>query len=275
VGWRSGENLTTGSSHTFLGNRAGGNYTGGETNNICIGNGTLGFAGESNAIRIGDNTSGGGINVLNFSPALNRITIGNGMTSGGITVERGLLASNISIGQFLPSPGTTTFVGGILNTVPPAGSRAVVIGPNRQLADATASSRRFKKDIAPIDKISEGILALKPVTFHFKNDDSNYPQFGLIAEEVAEVNPDWMTRGPQGEIYGVRYDTIPILLLNEFLKEHRRVEALQASFAQQQKDFQATVAQQQKQIEALAAGLQKVSAQLEASKTGPQIVNNN
>src|SRR4029453_17640242 len=104
---------------------------------------------------------------------------------------------------------------------------------------------------APINKNSGGILALKPVTFHFKNDDSNYPQFGLIAEEVAEVNPDWMTRGPQGEIYGVRYDTIAILLLNEFLKEHRRVEALQASFAQQQKDFQATVAQQQKQIEAL------------------------
>jgi uncharacterized coiled-coil protein SlyX len=121
-----------------------------------------------------------------------------------------------------------------------------------------------------MDKASEGILALKPVTFHFKNDDSNYPQFGLIAEEVAEVNPDWMTRGPQGEIYGVRYDTIPILLLNEFLKEHRTVQELKSVVAKQE----AAAAQQQKQIEALTGGLQKVSAQLEASKPAPQVVNN-
>jgi len=115
------------------------------------------------------------------------------------------------------------------------------------------------------------------VTFHCKNDNSNYPQFGLIAEEVAEVNPDWMTRDPQGEIYGVRYDTIPILLLNEFLKEHKRVEEQQATIAQ----LKSTVAQQQKGMEVLtaqlkeqAAQIQKVSAQLEASKPAPQVVNN-
>ena len=270
VGRRALGSLTDGNNNVSVGWRAGDNYTGAETNNICIGQGTLGFAGESNSIRIGNNSASQGINVINNSPALNRITIGDGMTSGGITVSRGLLGSNISIGQFLPSPGTTTFVGGILNTVPPPGSHAVVIGPNRQLADGTVSSRRFKEDIAPIDKISEGILALKPVTFHFKNDDSNYPQFGLIAEEVAQVNPDWMTRDPQGEIYGVRYDTIPILLLNEFLKEHRTVQELKSVVAKQE----AVAAQQQKQIEALTAGLQKVSAQLEASKAAPQVVNN-
>jgi uncharacterized coiled-coil protein SlyX len=280
VGRRALGSLTDGSNNVSVGWRAGDNYTGAETNNICIGQGTLGFAGESNSIRIGNNSDSHGINVIQragpFGP--NSITIGDGwLNSGGITVSRGLLGSNISIGQFLPVPGTTTFIGGILNTVPVPGSHPVVIGPNKQLADGNASSRRFKKDIAPIDKISEGILALKPVTFHCKNDNSNYPQFGLIAEEVAEVNPDWMTRDPQGEIYGVRYDTIPILLLNEFLKEHKRVEEQQATIAQ----LKSTVAQQQKGMEVLtaqlkeqAAQIQKVSAQLEASKPAPQVVNN-
>src|SRR6516225_8412802 len=102
------------------------------------------------------------------------------------------------------------------------------------LADLTASSIRFKKDVAPIDKISEGILVLKPVTFHYKSDDTNYPQFGLVAEDVAKVNPDWITRDLKGEIYGVRYETIPILLLNEFLKEHKKVEEQQSKIENQQ-----------------------------------------
>ena len=115
-----------------------------------------------------------------------------------------------------------------------------------------SSSRRFKTDIKPIDKASESILALKPVSFHYKVHKNATPQFGLIAEEVAEVNPD-LVMTIDGGPYTVRYEAVNAMLLNEFLKEHRRVEALQASFAQQQKDFQATVAQQQKQIEALTA----------------------
>ena len=118
-------------------------------------------------------------------------------------------------------------------------SHVVTVAANGQLADLSASSIRFKKDVAPMDKASEGILALKPVTFHFKNDDTDYPQFGLIVEEVAKVNPDWITRDPQGEIYGVRYETIPVLLLNEFLKEHKKVEEQQASIA----ELKSTVAQ--------------------------------
>ena len=116
---------------------------------------------------------------------------------------------------------STCFIGGVFNQTPVAGSHAVVVGPNNQLADATLSSRRFKKDITPINKLSEGILALRPVTFHWKNDNTNEPEFGLVAEEVAQVNLDWITRNPQGEVTGVRYETIPVLLLNEFLKEHR------------------------------------------------------
>jgi hypothetical protein len=112
------------------------------------------------------------------------------------------------------------------------------------------------------------------VTFHYKSDSTDTPQFGLLAEEVVKVNPDLIVRDENGEIYTVRYDAVNAMLLNEFLKEHRKVEALQASFAQQQKDFQATVAQQQKQIEALTAGLQKVNDQLELSKRAPQTVSN-
>jgi hypothetical protein len=130
-----------------------------------------------------------------------------------------------------------------------------------------SSSRRFKKEIKPMDKSSEAILAFKPVTFHYRNDKTDTLQFGLIAEEVAEVNPDLVVRDKNGEVYTVRYDAVNAMLLNEFLKEHRKVEDLK-------KDLRATAAHQQKQIEALTAGLQKVCAQLEASKSAPQVVNN-
>jgi hypothetical protein len=133
---------------------------------------------------------------------------------------------------------------------------------------SSGSSRRFKQDIEPMDKASEAILALSPVTFHYKSDKTSMPQFGLIAEEVAEVNPDLVAREKNGEIYTVRYDAVNAMLLNEFLKEHRKVEQLT-------KDFESKLAEQQKQIEALTAGLQKVSAQLEASKPAPQTVLNN
>jgi hypothetical protein len=145
------------------------------------------------------------------------------------------------------------------------------------------SSARFKKDIKPMDKTSETVLALKPVTFHYKSDTKGTPQFGLIAEEVAKVNPDLVVRDETGEIYTVRYDAVNAMLLNEFLKEHQTVKALkstvekqEAIIAQQQQDFQAAIAQQQqKQIETLTTGLQKVSAQIEMSKPAPQVVNNN
>ena len=115
-----------------------------------------------------------------------------------------------------------------------------------------------------MDQASEAILALKPVTFHYKSDSTNTSQFGLIAEEVAAVNPDLVVRDKSGEIYTVRYDAVNAMLLNEFLKEHRKVQ-----------EQDATITRQQKQIDALTAGLQKVSAQLEASKPAPQVVNNN
>src|SRR6185369_15572318 len=110
-----------------------------------------------------------------------------------------------------------------------------------------SSSARFKKEIKPMDSVSEAILALKPVTFQYKSDKTRTPQFGLIAEEVAGVNPDLVVRDNNGEIYTVRYDAVNAMLLNEFLKEHRKNE-----------EQEATIASQQKQIDALAVGLQRV-----------------
>ena len=129
-----------------------------------------------------------------------------------------------------------------------------------------------------MDKASEAILALKPVTFHYNNDKTNTPQFGLIAEEVAEVNPDLVVRDENGEIYTVRYEAVNAMLLNEFLREHRRVEEQHHKMQTQQAtivELKSTVAPQQKQIERLTTGLQKVSARVEMSKAAPQMVLNN
>ncbi|PYK69583.1 MAG: hypothetical protein DME44_13835, partial [Verrucomicrobia bacterium] len=112
------------------------------------------------------------------------------------------------------------------------------------------------------DKASEAVLSLKPVTFHYKSDSTNTPQFGLIAEEVGKVDPDLVVRDENGDIYTVRYDAVNAMLLNEFLKEHRKVE-------EQRAYFESKLAQQQKQIETLTAGLQKVSAAVELNKAAP------
>ena len=140
-----------------------------------------------------------------------------------------------------------------------------------------SSSRRYKTDIKPMDKASETILALKPVSFRYKIHKDTTRQFGLIAEEVAEVNPDLIVRDENGEIYTVRYEAVNAMLLNEFLKEHKKVEQQQASIA----ELKSTVALQQKEMQVLtaqlkeqAAQIQKVSAQLEASKPAPKVVAN-
>jgi hypothetical protein len=127
------------------------------------------------------------------------------------------------------------------------------------------SSARFKEAIKPMDRASEAILALQPVTFRYKRelDPDGIPQFGLVAEQVEKVNSDLVMRDEGGKVMTVRYEAVNAMLLNEFLKEHRKVE-----------EQQAMIAQQQKQIEALAAGLQKVSAQVEMSKSAPQLVAN-
>ena len=122
-----------------------------------------------------------------------------------------------------------------------------------------------------MDKASEAILALKPVTFHYKSDKTNQPEFGLIAEEVAKVNPDLVVRDGNGEIYTVRYDAVNAMLLNEFLKEH-------AAFLEEQhkvEKLEATVTSLVATMKEQAAQIQKVSARLEVSQPAAQALANN
>jgi uncharacterized coiled-coil protein SlyX len=183
----------------------------------------------------------------------------------------------------------TCFIGNIRGmTTQFANAINVVIDSQGQLG-TMSSSRRFKKEIKPMAKTSESVLALKPVTFHYKSDIKDTPQFGLIAEEVAAVNPDLVVRDDKGEIYTVRYDAVNAMLLNEFLKEHKAFLEEQRKVQEQEAMItrlnsivakqEATAAQQQKETQALtanvkeqAAQIQKVSARIEASKPAPQVV---
>jgi hypothetical protein len=198
----------------------------------------------------------------------NNIDIGNSGVSGeSRTIRIGVQGIGIQGGQ------TATFIAGISGTTV-VGS-AVFVNSNGQLGvgGTAASSVRFKDEIKPMDKISEAILALKLVTFRYKKelDPKGIPQFWLVAEELEKVNPDLITRDRDGTPCTVRYEVVNAMLLNEFLKEHRKVEQQDRRLEQQER----TIAKQQKQIEALTAGLQKVSTQLEANKPALQLVTDN
>jgi uncharacterized coiled-coil protein SlyX len=239
------------------------------------------------------NTTGTGNTAIGRG-ALANSTIGNFNTalgdSAGISVSS---ASNvISIGISGDNVDNSCFIGNIRDvTTNNADAINVVIDHAGQLG-TVSSSRRFKHDIKPMDKASESILALKPVTFHYNTDKANRSQFGLIAEEVAEVNPDLVVRNKNGEIYTVRYDQVNAMLLNEFLKEHKRVEEQgcklesQGDVIQAQQgtiaELKSVIAQQQKGMETLTAQLneqsaqiQKVSAQVEMTKAAPKVVLSN
>jgi hypothetical protein len=171
-------------------------------------------------------------------------------------------SDTIRIGD--PAFGIACYVGGIFGqTVDPGTGVAVVVDGDGKLG-TIVSSKRFKEEIRPMDSASEVILDLKPVSFRYKIDGTGTPQYGLIAEEVAKVAPDLVVRDKNREIYTVRYDAVNAMLLNEFLKEHRKVERLK-------KEFAAKLAEQQRRIEVLTSGLEKVNAQLEASDLAKQV----
>ena len=206
-----------------------------------------------------------GVEAGTFTTGDFNIDIGNyGFAGEGSTIR-------IGSGQ------TKTFIAGIRGeTTDNADAVPVVIDSAGQLGTAS-SSARFKKEIKPMDKASEAILALKPVTFQYKSDTGTR-QFGLIAEEVAAVNPDLVVRDKNGEIYTVRYDAVNAMLLNEFLKEHRKVEEQNRKIQEQE----ATITQLKKGMDTVITHLkeqdskiQKVSDQLELSKPAPQTVANN
>lgn len=174
------------------------------------------------------------------------------------------------------------FIGNIRNALVAPDAAFVFIDSAGKLGTTTGSSRRLKNEIKPMDHASEAILGLKPVTFHYKNDNTNKQQFGLIAEEVAEVNPDLVVCDKNDELLTVRYDAVNAMLLNEFLKEHRKVEEQEAAISklgstleQQQKSFESRLVEQDKRIAALASGRQKVGARIVISKPESEIVANN
>jgi trimeric autotransporter adhesin len=252
--------------------------------NVAIGDDSLlGNNGDDNTALggiTGVNMISGDGNTLLGANTGNNLTTGDfntyiGVGVGGPVNENGWVRIN---DNFAPVGGTTSKVaiGGIAGATVGAAFAPVIINGNGQLGTAP-SSRRFKKDIDPMGKTSEALFSLRPVTFHYKGDTTNMSCFGLIAEEVAKVNPDLILLDKEGKPLTVRYEQINAMLLNEFLKEHKRVEKQQASIA----DLKSTVALQQKGMDALvatvkeqAAQIQKVSAQVETIKPAPKVVAN-
>jgi hypothetical protein len=272
VGTNALEANTTGSENTAIGDEALTISNG--TNNSAVGHFALfrNTGGNFNTA-VGDEAL--------FSNTTGSLNIAIGRESGGgiITADNVIcIGSNFDAANV----SNSCFIGNIRGvTTTNADAIPVLIDSAGQLGTAS-SSRRFKREIKPMDQASESILALKPVTFHYKSDNTRTPQFGLIAEQVAEVNPDLVVRDKDGEIYTVRYDAVNAMLLNEFLKEHRRVEEQQATITHLQKDFQAVSAEQQKQIQCLlaqfqeqAAQIQNVRAQIEMTKPASQMVLDN
>jgi len=153
-----------------------------------------------------------------------------------------------------------------------ASGTAVFVNSNNKLGTAT-SSKRFKEDIKPMDKVSEALFSLKPVSFRYKKeiDPAGTSQLGLVAEDVERVNRDLVVRDKDGNPYSVRYDQVNAMLLNEFLKAHRRMQDLEARDAQQQKQIEALTQQLTEQ----AAQIQKVSAQHELGEPAPKVATNN
>jgi Chaperone of endosialidase len=252
---------TTGKNNTAVGGTAGtgaaalGKNTKG-SGNTAVGSGSFPFRDAA----LGSNTKGDE-NTAIGQDALNENTTGNKNTAVGAAAGTGVeTASNvICIGADVAGAdvSNTTWLAGVYNTTTQSGTTAPVIVSDTGQLGTVASSERFKKDIATMQKVSEAILSLRPVTFHYKTDTKGTPQFGLIAEEVAKVNPALVLPDKEGKPFTVRYDAVNAMLLNEFLKEHRTVQELK------------------KEIAALTATVQKVSAQVEMNRPAAQVVENN
>ena len=233
-----------------------------------------GFALQHNTVGASNIALGYGAG-YNLTTGIDNICIGN----TGVDTD----SHTIRIGD--QENQTATYIAGIAFQTAPGGL-AVYVNPDGKLG-TLLSSARFKDAIKPMDKASEAIHALKPVTFHYKKelDPDGIPQFGLVAEEVAKVNPDLVVRAADGKPYTVRYEAVNAMLLNEFLKEHGKVQEQEAMIVQLRSTVakqEATIAQQQMGLETVRARLeeqamqiQKVSAQLQLSKTAPQMVGNN
>jgi hypothetical protein len=220
-----------------------------------------------------DNTTGNG-NVAVGKEAGNSITDGNDNVCIGHNAGIGIVSAsrNVAIGSEETGPfadfDDTCFIGSIFGEiVSDPGSQTAVFVDQFNVVGIFNSSQKYKHDIQRMDKASEVLYQLKPVTFKFNSDWKGTTQYGLIAEDVAKVDPQLVSR-KNGDIVTVHYEQINNMLLNEFLKEHKKVQDLETTVAQQQKGMEVLTAQLQEQ----AAQIQKVSAQLQVSKPAPQVV---
>ncbi len=288
----AGENTATGagallSNTTGFGNTADGaftllsNATGGRntaTGRFALLNNTTGSFNTAHGVdalysnTAGDGNTANGLSALAFNTtgAFNialGTSAGQNLTTGDRNIDIGNLGvanegNTIRIGT--TGDQSATYIAGIAGQTVGAGGSTCYVDNDGKLG-VFLSAHRFKTDIADMATVSEAILALRPVTFHYKPelDKTGIPQFGLVAEEVEAINPDLVTRDKEGKVSTVRYEAVNAMLLNEFLKEHRK--------NQQQ---EATIARLEKQIEVLAEGLQKVSAELESANRAPQVAFN-
>ena len=238
---------TTGSSNTAVGLNS--LFSNNGDNNTAVGRGAL-----------GGNTSGN-----------NNVALGFGAGSGVTTASNVICIGTNVAGNDV---NDSCYIGNIFGDTS-SGGTAVFVNTNGRLGTAT-SSRRFKDEIKPMNKASEMLFALKPVTFRYKKeiDSQGIPQFGLVAEDVEAVNPDLVVRDKEGKVNTVRYEAVNAMLLNEFLKEHRKVQEQGVTIAELKKDFRATVAQLTARLEEQAAQIQRVSAHLEMKKPAPQMAAN-
>ena len=290
-------NNTTGRSNTALGRSALQKNTTGEFN-IALGSVALFFntTGNQNTaiggIALQNNTTGFSNTANGFQALLSNTTGTDNIALGanaGLNLTTGI--SNIDIGNTgvagesntirIGMEQTRTFIKGISGAV--VSGAAVVVDAGGQLGVA-ASSARFKDEIKPMDKASEAILALKPVTFRYKKeiDPAGTQQFGLVAEDVEKINPDLVVRDRNGQVNSVRYELVNAMLLNEFLKQHKKVEEQQATITRLESDAakqDATISELKEgmrvlttQLKDQAAQIQKVSAQVELSQPAKNFV---
>ena len=246
---------TTGAANTAIGGSALFNNTIGSTN-TAVG-----------SIALSNNSSGNNNIALGFAA-------GAAVSTADEVIAIGTLGQNVS---------NSCFIGQIYSNVQPevgTDPDRVTINSNGRLGRGNVSSRRYKHDIKPMHNASEAIYELKPVSFryHTQYDQTQTIAFGLIAEEVAEVNPDLVGRNPKGQPESVRYEQINAMLLNEFLKEHRRGEEQDCKI----QDQETTIAELRSEVRSLAAmvndqasEMRKVNAQLQINKAAAQEIASN
>jgi hypothetical protein len=316
VGQQALESNTVASANTAVGYQALQSFTTGPTGLEQIGLCTaVGFSALANADANGfannafgfnallNNTSGGGNTAIGLQALVDNIvgsgnvaignnalsnSSGNNNTALGFNAGSAVTTANnlICIGAFGANVDNSCFIGNIYSNVQPivgTDPDSVTITSSGRLGRGNVSSRRYKHDIKSMDRASEALYELKPVSFRYNKeyDATQALAFGLIAEEVAEVYPDLVGRNPKGEPESVRYDQVNAMLLNEFLKEYKTVQDLkstvlsqQSVIAQQRESLERRLAEQAKQIKALTDAVEKVNAQLEMNNNTPRVAAN-